>query len=284
MNTLFNEIKSLCARRIFPDGEEYDSLGIMDVVRLGLSRNMPGKEIEIAALENGIVPERYARNMKSYSLDDQIALLKSRAAITGLGGLGGTVAEILARIGVGALTLIDGDMFEDSNLNRQMISVQGLIGKSKADCAEKRVNAVNSSVIVRSHATRLNEENGAGLIRGSDVAVDCLDNVKTRFVLERISKQAGIPLVSAAVAGATGHVTAIFPEDRGLCLIYGESENREDKGAETQLGCLPFAVAAIAAVECSEVVKILLDREDILRNKMLAIDFTDNSMDVLDLL
>jgi len=284
MKNPINEIKSLCVRKTFPDGEKYDSLGVRDVIKLERSLGMPGKEIEIAALENGVVPERYARNMKSFSFDDQIALLRAGAVITGLGGLGGTVAEILSRIGIGTLALIDGDVFEDSNLNRQAVSSQDGLGKSKAECAEKRVNSINSSVIVRRHDTRLNEKNGIDLIAGSDVAVDCLDNVKTRFELEKVSKLAGIPLVSAAVAGASGHVTVIFPEDPGLRLIYGESENREAPGAEATLGCLPFAVTAIAAAECSEAVKILLNRGELLRNKMLAVDFADNTMDVLDLM
>ncbi len=130
----------------------------------------------------------------------------------------------------------------------------------------------------------LDEKNTESLIHDSDVIVDCLDNLETRFLLERAAKKIWSPLVSAAVAGAFGHVTSIFPEDRGLKLIYGESNDIKQKGAEASLGCIPYAVMLLASLETSEVVKILLSKGSVLRNKLLVADLMDNRLEVVDLL
>jgi len=280
---IINKIKKVSIPKKFPDNTLYTSISVEHVAGLAKFFEVSGRHIEIAALEESIVPERYSRNMKAFSTNDQATLLKSRVSIVGLGGLGGAVTEILARIGIGALNLIDGETFEDCNLNRQFLCTHHLLAKYKAEAAVKRVNEINSSIVVQEHYEFLDEKNTDGLIDNSDVIVDCLDNLKTRFLLERASKKVGSPLVSAAVAGAFGHVTSIFPEDRGLKLIYGESDNITQKGAEASLGCLPYTVMLLASLETSEVVKILLSKGSVLRNKLLVTDLMDNRLEVLDL-
>jgi len=284
MTDLKNRIAALATSGRLPDGTPYRRISVEDIVRLSTAFGVPGRDVEIAALEAGTTPERYVRNMKTMSLDEQIILLKSRVSIVGLGGLGGAVTEILTRVGIGTLRLIDGDIFEDSNLNRQFLSTPDLIATSKAAAAAPRVRQINSSIVVQQYDDNLNDSNSLSLIENSDVAVDCLDNVPTRFTLERAAKQIGLTLVSAAVAGVSGHVTTVFPEDPGLELIYGESDQRPQKGVETSLGCLPQAVTLLASVECSEVIKILLGRGELLRNKLFFVDLVSNTMDVLQLL
>jgi len=281
---IINKIKKVSIIKKFPDNTLYTSISVEHVQGLSKFFEVSGRQIEIAALEESIVPERYSCNMKAFSTSEQATLLKSRVSIVGLGGLGGAVTEILARIGIGALNLIDGETFEDSNLNRQFLCTQHLLAKPKAEAAVKRVNEINSSIVVQEHYALLDEKNTESLIDDSDVIVDCLDNLKTRFLLERAAKKVWAPLVSAAVAGAFGHVTSIFPEDRGLKLIYGESVNITQKGAEASLGCIPYAVMLLASLETSEVVKILLSKGSVLRNKLLVADLMDNRLEVLDLL
>lgn len=247
--------------------------------RLGSSHN----HVAIMALEAGIIPERYLRNLKSITLAEQAILLKSHACVVGLGGLGGGVIEILARIGIGRLTLIDGDRFEVHNLNRQFLSAPQTIGQPKAEVARARVKRINPGISADIHHGFLDETNAAQLIADADVIIDCLDNLGTRFILGRAAQTAGIPLVSAAVAGDAGHVTTIFPEDPGFSLVYGPEASAPDKGAETAFGCLPHAVTLLAALECSEAFKVLLNRGELLRCKMLILDLNDNTMSVLNL-
>ena len=157
------------------------------------------------------------------------------------------------------------------------------IGKRKADAAEKRVAAINASVEVTVHDQFLDRKNGKQLLADVQLAVDCLDNLPARFWLEEACKSRDCPLVSAAVAGTTGHVTTIFPDDRGLRLIYGDPKKVPLKGAESSLGTLPFAVTSLAALECAEVVKIVLNRKSVLRNKLLIADFESAQLDVMQL-
>lgn len=243
-----------------------------------------GREIEIMALEHGVVPERYVRNMRTFSPQDQVALLKAQVGVVGLGGLGGVVVEILARAGIGTLNVIDGDTFEESNLNRQFLSTPKLISKSKADTAARRIKEINPSLAVNQSSQFLNQKNGLDLLNRSDVIVDCLDNLKTRFILEQLCRQIGSPLVSAAVAGSTGHVTTIYPRDQGLRLIYGDPDKIPSKGAEASLGTVPYAVTFLAALECAEVVKIIQQKGSLLRNKLLVADLNDGVFDVINLI
>ena len=280
---LMDEIELLSTAKSFPDDEGYRSLSVENILKLANKYVVPGKDVEINALEHDIVPERYVRNMKMFSLRDQATLLKSSVGIVGLGGLGGGVTEILARVGVGTLTLIDGDAFEDNNLNRQILSRQDLLEKPKAEAAIQRVKAINSSTVIRHHTAFLSEETGENLLGDPNVVVDCLDNLHTRMVLERVAKKIGIPMVSAAVAGSSGHVTTIFPEDYGLRSIYGETVDPTLKGAEASLGCLPHAVTLLASLESSEVIKILLKSGKLSRNTLLVVDLLDNTFDVLQL-
>ncbi|MDX1707706.1 MAG: ThiF family adenylyltransferase [Desulfobacterales bacterium] len=267
----------------FPDNTSYNSISVAHISQISKTLGISGRKIEIIALENGAIPERYARNMKAFSPQDQAAVLKACVSVVGLGGLGGAVVEILARIGIGRLNVIDGDSFEESNLNRQFLSQPDLMTQPKAVAAAQRIKAINPSLEVTMHDRFLDAENGAHLLQDSDVCVDCLDNLNTRFILERLCKQIGAPLVSAAVAGACGQVTTVFPEDQGLKLIYGEEANLPPKGAEATLGTVPYSVTFLAAVECAEVVKILLAKSEILRNKLLVADLDAGIVDVVSL-
>jgi molybdopterin/thiamine biosynthesis adenylyltransferase len=269
--------------RQFPDETPYTGLSIAKTLKIAASLGVTGREIELAALENEIIPERYARNMKTFTPQDQAALLQSRVSVIGLGGFGGTVTEILARIGIGTLNLVDGDSFEDSNLNRQLLSRCDLLTTPKVKAAVERIQAINPSIAVVHHLNFLNAKNSSQILQSSDVAVDCLDNLKTRFILEDACKKKGFPLVSAAVAGTAGHVTTIFPEDQGLSLIYGPPQNLPIKGAEASLGTLPYTVTLLAALECAEVVKVILNNGSLLRNKLLLVDLAEGTFDTMRL-
>lgn len=280
---LIEKIIKLAQPKEFPDNTSYNSISLKHIIRLSKTFGVSGREIEIIALEHGVVPERYARNMKTFSPQDQVALLKSRVIVVGLGGLGGAVVEILARIGIGTLDLIDGDTFEESNLNRQFLSMPKLLAKSKAESAAQRIKKINPSLAVNMHPQFIDEKNGLGFLTQADVIADCLDNVKVRFIVERVCKEIGLPLVSAAAAGASGHVTTIFPDDQGLKLIYGEPDKIPSKGAEVSLGTLPYSVTFLAALECAEIVKIIQQKGSLLRNKLLVADLNDGVIDVMNL-
>ena len=249
-----------------PDGSAYRSLSYAQQAELAQSGELSQRRIQLLALEQGIVPKCYARNQKRLSSADQIKLLQTRVAIVGLGGLGGTVTEILARIGIGQLRLIDGDRFDESNLNRQLLSSIELLGRPKAEAAVRRVQAINPAVEAEPVVEFMVNDNAVQCLTGTAIAVDCLDSIVSRFVLERACHQLKIPLVSAAIAGTSGQATVIYPEDPGLSAIYGDPEKAADKGVEKSLGTLCFAAVALAAMECAEVVALATGRPAPLRN------------------
>ena len=280
---LSDRIREMSEKSKHPDGTEYLGLSVVQVAWLEKERGISSRSIEIAALENGIVPKRYARNFKAFSLEDQARLLRSRVAVVGLGGLGGGVVEILARTGVGSLILIDGDVFDETNLNRQLLCSHDLLGISKAEAGARRVAEINGSVEVVVHRHFLDRRNAAELLSGADAVVDCLDSVSARFAVEQAAKKLKIPMISAAVAGSSGQLTVIFPEDDGLSLIYGSPETAPPKGAEQSLGCLSHGVALLSSLECSEAVKVLLGRGQVLRNRLLLIDLDTNTFETMRL-
>jgi len=226
---------------------------------------------------------RYDRNFNTLSIKEQKKLASSRVVVIGLGGLGGGVSEVLARVGVGHLTLIDGDSFEPSNLNRQLLSQENLMGVPKARVAEKRVNAINCEVNVDCFIEYLDATNMYDRIKHGDLVVDCLDTIDARFILQNAADKASIPVVSGAIAGMTGQVTSIFPGDMGYKLIYGEEVEKQSKGVETVTGNLGCCALFVAALQSAEVLKILLDRKDILRNKLLISELWTNTFEIVNL-
>ena len=225
--------------------------------------------------------DRYLRNQNTLTAIDQKRLYNSRVAIVGLGGLGGGVAEMLARMGVGSLDLLDGDVFEVSNLNRQLFSTEKNMGMPKARAAVKRIKEINSSVRAMGIEDFLKPDNGLKILKGIDLVVDCLDTVGARFLLQDFAKKQGIPMISGAIAGTAGQVMTIFPEDAGLTSIYGSQDEHIDQGVETETGNLSFCAFFIAAVQASEVVKVLLGKKDLLRERLFIADLMTNSFEIV---
>jgi molybdopterin/thiamine biosynthesis adenylyltransferase len=276
-------VRSFGRKRHRPDQSSYTGLLLADARKIADRTGMSLREVEDAALAEGILPERYSRNQKYMSCPDQLRLLRAHVAIIGLGGLGGTVTEILARLGVGTLTLVDGDVFDESNLNRQLLSSPGRLGQKKAAAGGERVVEINPAVTVRVIDQFLTADNALAILAGVQLAVDCLDTVTARFVLEEGCRLASIPLVSAAIAGTSGQATTIFPGDPGLKLIYGGAANAPAKGVEASLGTLPFAAVYMAAAQCAEITTILLGRPPELRHRLLLAEICDHTAELVDL-
>ncbi len=279
-------LKSLLLRRAEtarrPDGRSYRRLDVNTAHAIARSQEVDLQKVEMTAIEEDIIPERYSRNNDAMSRQDQLRLLSATVVIVGMGGLGGTVGEILARAGVGRLFLVDGDAFETSNLNRQLNCTTANIGAAKATAAATRIGLVNPSTRTTVQKIFLNDDNAAGVIQGADVAVDCLDSLPARFALERAARAHGIPMVTAAVAGTTGQVSVIVPGGSDLARIYGDPNEVPEKGVETTTGNLPQTVWAVAAIEAAEAIKTLLGRTT-LAGRLLILDLDEPVFDIFDL-
>lgn len=235
-------------------------LSLLDVYRVTLSL--------------GIYPRRYLRNRDGISIQDQLKLAESKVAVVGAGGLGGTVIQLLGRIGIGRLTVVDCDVFDETNLNRQAFCTRDWVGQPKALAVEAQLKSVNPAAEVLAHVVRLDSANGPEILAGCQVIVDALDNVKDRLTLEAMAKSMGVPFVHGALAGFEGQLMTVFPEDPGLKQIYGSGDEvgSSSNRPEFLLGVPSITPSLVATLEAMEVIKILLNRGTPFRNKMVYID------------
>jgi molybdopterin/thiamine biosynthesis adenylyltransferase len=261
-----------------PDGSGYLGINLTKEFEIAQKTGTELHEVEGLALTCGITPIRFSRNQRLLSLEDQQKLHRASVAVIGLGGLGGAVTELLARLGVGNLTLIDGDVFDETNLNRQQLCTVSNLGISKAEVATTRVGQLNPATRVTSHALFLCQENGGQLLEKIDCAVDCLDTITDRFALEKICTGLNIPMVSAAIAGCSGQVTVIEPGKNSLKTIYGDPEKAPQRGVEASLGTLAFTTTFMASIECAEVVNLIIGKKSCLRGNLLFADLSDYSV------
>lgn len=233
----------------------------------------PLARVEETALAEGLLPARYQRNRRAISVEQQLTLFRSRVAVIGCGGLGGYVIEELARLGVGTITAIDPDVFEEHNLNRQLLSTPATLGRAKVEAAAARVAEINPAVTLVPVRDAYSPENGEELLHGANVIVDALDSIPTRLALAATCTSLGIPMVHGAIGGWYGQVATQFPGDDTLKKLY--SRWVEGKGIEQQLGNPSFTPALVASLEVAEVCKILLGQGETLRNRKLSINLLE---------
>ncbi|KZX12226.1 HesA/MoeB/ThiF family protein [Methanobrevibacter filiformis] len=156
--------------------------------------------------------EIISRQMSIVNKSEQEKFKNAKVAVIGSGGIGGSLIEMLARMGVGSLNLVDKDAYDLSNLNRQLIATLDTLGKTKVYSAKERVRTINPYVKVNAFNEELNENNVKKIIGDADVVVDALDNLVTRVIVSRTAKELEIPYVHGAIHGTLGQVT-VFTKD-----------------------------------------------------------------------
>lgn len=254
-------------------GKEIGILAVNKELELAEQFNVGPRAIQIKSLEMDILPARYLRNYGTVGINGQLKLLRAKVGIVGAGGLGGFLIELLTRMGVGELVVLDKDIFEDNNLNRQIFSREKNLGRSKVGAAAERVKTINSGVVFSGKKVELREKNGIDFFAGCEVVCDALDNLSSRLLLQDISRKLKIPMVHGAIGGYCGQVMTIFPIDRGLEEIYPINQEKiPDKFIEEELGNPSATPGMVASWQAQEVVKIILGEGELIRNRMLFFD------------
>jgi molybdopterin/thiamine biosynthesis adenylyltransferase len=243
--------------------------------------NLSPREVDEIALSLGLLPERYLRNMGTISIHEQHTLLKSAVAVVGCGGLGGYVIEELARLGVGTIKAIDPDVFQEHNLNRQILCTRLTIGRPKVEAARERVALINPSVSLIPFREAFGKATGGRLLENIAVAVDGLDSIRVRIELSEACEVAGIPLVHGTIGGWYGQVATQVPGAPTVQTIYRSSQG--EKGVEQVLGTPAFSPAAIASFQAAEVCKILLSRRSLLSGRLLFLNLLDMEVEKVDI-
>ncbi len=275
-------INESAERYIDADGQTTPVISLKAMTVIARTQEIAERDIEIAALKNGVVPWRYLRNMGTIGLDGQVKLLESAVAVVGAGGLGGTIIELLARQGIGSITVIDDDRFNEQNLNRQLMCTEKNLGKYKAVVATQRVKQINSAVTIKKYLEKLTDENALRLLDGVLVAADALDNLPSRFALEEACRTLKIPMVHGTIAGFCGQVMTIFSEDAGLSCIYGSSEKCPAHGLEIETGNPSATPAVVAGWQVQEIVKIITGIGRPIRNSLLVLDMIEGTADRIE--
>lgn len=278
MESLQQSIEHAAMPARMPDGEAYQSLTLQAAREIALQHGLSLLEVETAALEESVIPQRFARNFKAFSRERQLSLFRGAVLLVGLGGLGGTALELLARAGVGRIIAADGDVFEESNCNRQLLSEVATLGRPKSEAAAARVQRINPATQCRCLQEKLDARRMLQLLQelsqqapGRVLALDALGGLESRPALWQAAQEAGRPMVTAAVAGESGCVGSFFPGDSGPDLLFPTAGGQ---AAEDILGTQGPGVHLAAALEVQETFR-LLDEVSPTKGRVLFFDLSD---------
>jgi molybdopterin/thiamine biosynthesis adenylyltransferase/rhodanese-related sulfurtransferase len=234
-----------------------------------------GYEVEVPRTFTPEQRQRYSRHflLPEVGVEGQQKLLDAKVLLLGAGGLGSPTALYLAAAGVGTLGIVDDDVVDVSNLQRQIIHTTGRVGVAKVDSAEQAIHDLNPDVEVRKYQLRLDASNIMDIIRDYDIVVDGVDNFPTRYLLNDASVRLKIPVVSAAILGFEGQLS-VFAPYQGPCYrcLFRQpppAELAPSCGANGVLGVLPGTMGLLQA---TEVVKLIIGEGDPLVGRLLIYD------------
>lgn len=197
---------------------------------------------------------RHSRNIPALTPAEQDVLSRKTVAVIGCGGLGGHLIELLTRIGVGSIRAVDGDVFEETNLNRQLLSSISSLGRSKAEAAGERAAAIDPGVRVTAFPVFLTRENARELLSGCEAVLDGLDNIDARHILSDACLELGIPLVYGAICGWTAQWGISMPGDCLIDTLFPAGVEIRDKSV------LSFTPALCASMQASLCTRLLIGR------------------------
>lgn len=199
---------------------------------------------------------RYKRQQNLPLMQDggQAKLQNACVAVIGAGGLGSPVLTYLTCAGVGKIRVIDTDIVEETNLNRQFFYTPEHIGQQKAEVATKRLQEQNPEISVEAHATLLDKNSIATLLFGADVVVDCVDNMQTRRLVNAWCVENKIPLVEGGIDGLYGYVLPIGENSPCFdCISSHEADVKKEN-----VGVLGATAGVIGTLQATVCLKILL--------------------------
>jgi adenylyltransferase/sulfurtransferase len=211
--------------------------------------------------------ERYQRQMALFGDEGQELLKRSHIAIAGAGGLGSPVAIYLAVAGVGTLTIMDNDVVEISNLNRQILHADRNIRERKITSAADKLHELNPDISIRVIGTTIDASNAASLVGSADGIVDAMDNFPTRYILNDVAIRKNIPLFHGAVRGFYGQASTIIPNTTAcLRCIFPKAPPKET------VPVVGATAGVIGSVQATEVIKFLTKRGELLKDRLLIWD------------
>ncbi len=227
----------------------------LDAEKISDEMGVALRDVYKTALGLNVWPERYVRNAGSFSCAEQGQLLGKSVAVAGCGGLGGYIAQFLARMGVGELRLFDPDHFEASNLNRQVLASGETLGMDKAETARQAITDINPSTSVTAFKLDVTGEEARNHLTGVDLIADGLDTIKDRARLSSLSRGLGVPMVHATISGFEARIMVLWPDGPSFGDLFGSDA---ESTAESALGTPAVTPAVAAGFQCTQIVRVLL--------------------------
>lgn len=226
-----------------------------------------------------------SRQIEIFTPEEQEKLRTTPVLIIGCGGLGGTIIEQFVRSGFENLTIVDQDVFDQTNLNRQVRSNVDTIGLSKVQSTQDFLKKINPDVNIDSYDMSLNEDNIPEVLKGNKIVIDAVDNVYTRVMISREATNQNIPFVHAAVEKTAGQLSIFKPNSisyeelfrlKSLDLSLSDAEDYLLSISKNKPQVFGFTPSIFASLEVSETIKYLLDMDDVvLAPKVLMWDIFD---------
>ena len=229
--------------------------------------------------------EYYSRQMvlDEIGVDGQFKLKGARACVVGLGGLGSPISMQLASMGVGHLRIVDRDVVEISNLQRQHLYGVDVVGYPKVEAAASRLRRLNPYIEVETVPLSLNYDNAEAVLEGADVVVDGLDSMSPRYAVNRACVSLGIPYVYGAVLTYIGNVSTIIPGETACLECFQGGVDDATLLSCAVVGVSPSIIGVVASIEASEAVRIILKRKPNLANTLLFCDLNDLTFERIEL-
>ncbi|MBA2539209.1 MAG: molybdopterin-synthase adenylyltransferase MoeB [Deltaproteobacteria bacterium] len=234
-----------------------------------------GLAFEQPIVLSGDQQARYSRHtlIPEVGVKGQIALLKSKVLCIGAGGLGSPSSMYLAAAGVGTLGMIDDDVVDASNLQRQILHGTDRIGVAKVDSAEQTLKSLNPDVKVDKHRTRINSSNALELIAPYDVVIDGADNFATRYLVNDCALRLGKPVVHASIFRFEGQIT-VFPGTGSPCYrcLYPQPPPAEEAPSCAEAGVLGVLPGIMGVLQATEAIKLILGLGTTLAGRLIVYD------------
>lgn len=232
--------------------------------------------------------ELITRQMSVVTKSEQTRFKDAKIAVMGCGGIGGEVIEMLARMGVGKLSVVDNDCFDISNINRQVLSTFENLKLAKCDVAKERVRQINPYTEVTAFNENINEDTIAELTEGADIIVDALDNIKTRVIVSRYAKENNIPFIHGAIHGTMGQITSFDSTTPGYEELFNlPSKDKQldekvilelDNLASEKPPVIGPCANIVGCIEAMEAFKIITDIGKVIKApEILSFDLLDLS-------
>lgn len=221
--------------------------------------------------------------LKEFGLEGQRRLKEAKVCVVGAGGLGSPILTQLASMGVGSVRVVDRDVVEISNLQRQHLYGVHQVGLPKVEAAMDRLHQINPFIEVEPVPLSVTYGNAERIIEGADIVVDGLDSMAARYAVNRACQRSGTPFVHGAVIMQVGTASTIIPGETACLECFQGGIDDADIPSCAVLGVHPSVIGLIASVQVSETIRLLLGESPVLANKLLFADLRELSIEKVQL-